>query len=77
MPHDYIPIACDVHDKIENAILRRSPVELCWTTPEGLPQRAKVVFLEVQTRNGEEFLIYRAGENVAEVRLDRIVEFYR
>ena len=77
MSHDYIPIACDVHDEIENAIMRRAPVELCWTSPEAQQQRAKVVFLEVQTRSGEEYLIFRAGKNVAEVRLDRIVEFSR
>ena len=77
MPHDYIPIACEVHDEIENAIMHRTPVELCWTGPEARQQRAQVVFVEVQTRSGEEYLIFRTAENVAEVRLDRIVEFSR
>lgn len=70
---DYQPIACDLHSRYELAVMHRMPLTLCWQGSDGLTHLEKVLPEDLETRNGEEFLVLRngAGEQLR-VRLDRI-----
>ena len=69
---DYKPIPCIEYDVYEIAIMHGRKLRLTW-------REANVIYwqivkpLNLETRNGEEFLIFRAmGEKTFSTRLDRI-----
>jgi transcriptional antiterminator Rof (Rho-off) len=70
---DYLPIACGLHSRYELAVMHRMPLTLCWRGSDGLTHLETLLPEDLETRNGEEFLVLRngAGEQF-KVRLDRI-----
>lgn len=70
---DYQPISCDLHSEYELAIMHRTPLTLCWRGQDGLDHLETLLPQDLETRNGEEFLVVKngAGEQF-KVRLDRI-----
>jgi len=70
---DYQPIACGLYSRYELAVLRRTPLTLCWRGADGMSHLETLLPEDLVTRNGEEFLVLRngAGEQLR-VRLDRI-----
>lgn len=70
---DYHPIACGLYSQYELAIMHRTPLTLCWRDMNGLSHLETLLPEDLETRNGEEFLVLRngAGEQL-KVRLDRI-----
>ena len=71
---DYQPIACGLYSQYELAILHRTPLTLSWRGLDGLDHLQTLLPEDLQTCNGEEFLVARngAGEQFR-LRLDRIV----
>lgn len=75
MSSDYLPIACAVHERLEFAVLRRQHLQLAWLGEDGRTQfRERILPLDVETRNGAEWLTIKQSNGESEVlRLDRIV----
>ena len=71
--NDYEPIACSFHDVLEIAIMHRSRLTACWRGPDGSRQEGTLRPLDLQVRDGAEWLIARdeRGTDI-EVRLDRL-----
>lgn len=69
---DYQPIACMDHERLEFAVLRRQPLSLQLQDGQRLVGHA----LDVYTREGAEWLVFRSGEGAElTLRLDRIARF--
>ena len=70
---DYQPIACGLYSRYELAIMHRMPLTLCWRGSDGLTHLETLLPEDLQTCNGEEFLVLKngAGERL-KVRLDHI-----
>ena len=70
---DYRPIECGLHSRYELAVMHRMPLTLCWQGSDGLTHLETLLPEDLETRNGEEFLVLRngAGERL-KVRLDHI-----
>ena len=72
---DYVPIDCDRYGAFEVAILRRQRLMLGWRDAAGAACVGVVLPTDLQTREGEEFLlgVTTDGESFR-VRLDRITQ---
>lgn len=71
---DYLPVDCVVHDRYELAIMRRQCLRLSWREPDGLLRVEVVRPLDLETRAGEEFLVFAdAADRRRQVRLDRVL----
>lgn len=70
---DYSPIDCGLHSEYELAIMHRRRLKLRWRDDSGVTHTETLLPVDLQTRNGEEFLIAenRDGERV-QLRLDRV-----
>ena len=75
---DYTPIDCDQYSEYELAILRKWKLRIAWQDTEGLSHIETLLPQDLQTRQGEEFLIAATthGERM-EIRLDQISEAQR
>jgi len=73
LPTDYRPIACGVHDRLEDLATRgvSCAVEYLAETGETLHQTAR--FADIYADGGVEYLQLSTGERV---RLDRLVSFH-
>jgi Rho-binding antiterminator len=71
---DYQPIACDIYTRYEMAVMHRTKLTLCWRGNDGLAHLETLLPEDLETRNGEEFLVARtvAGARLR-LRLDRIM----
>jgi Rho-binding antiterminator len=71
---DYQPIACGLYSQYELAVMRRTPLTLCWRGVDGLSHLETLLPQDLETCKGEEFLVLlnTAGERLR-VRLDRIL----
>jgi Rho-binding antiterminator len=71
---DYVPIACAAHERLEFAVLKRLPLRLRYLEASAGEREARVMPLDVYTRDGAEWLAARdeAGAEFV-VRLDRIL----
>ena len=71
---DYQPIACGLYSQFELAIMHRTPLTLSWHGNDGLSHLETLVPEDLQTCNGEEFLVARNGAgDLFRVRLDHIL----
>lgn len=68
---DYRPIACGLHDRMEAAAVRRTPVRIESRSPEG-PRVHEGLIQDIVVRNGAEFLVMADS---TEIRLDHIDRF--
>ncbi len=69
---DYTPIDCGLHSEYEVAILHRRKLRMSWRSEQG-DQVQVLLPKDLQTRNGEEFLIAEAADGeLLRLRLDRI-----
>lgn len=67
----YVPIACAFHESLEFAVLRRARLRLRYRGEDGAPVEALVLPTDVATRDGAEWLSYRAEDGAMGVlRLD-------
>ncbi len=75
MTADYQPIACAQHDQLEFSVLRKIPLRLEYVE-NGEHKHEKVLPLDVNTRNGAEWLKFRRQDgSETEIRLDEIRGF--
>lgn len=75
MNTDYQPIPCAQHERLEFSVLRKIPLRLEFFD-QGERRHEKVQPLDVNTRNGAEWLkIRREDGSKMEIRLDAIVGF--
>lgn len=69
---DYVPVPCARYASYELAILHRRTLRLVWADGK-LLHHAVLRPLDLQTRDGEEFLLCRGPEGgLLSIRLDRI-----
>jgi Rho-binding antiterminator len=72
--NNYIPIACGLHENYQYAVLKGAPLDLCWRLENGQIRQARLVPLDVFTREGAEYLCAETVEGERHViRLDRIL----
>lgn len=72
-PPAYTPVACALHERLEFAVLRRLRLDLEWSDGAGR-HCARVLPLDVTTRDGAEWLIFQPqGGEAMTIRLDRIL----
>jgi Rho-binding antiterminator len=69
---DYRPIACSIYSRLEVAILHRTPIGCTWTDTDGRRHEARLLPLDLRTRDHAEYLIAEAPEGQVEIRLDRV-----
>ncbi len=76
----YRPVSCDLHSRLELAILRRRTLHLEWRTEAdapmgGITQSGSGVAVDIYTRDGAEWLEVdlTTGERLC-LRLDRLGE---
>ena len=75
MNADYQPIPCAQHERLEFSVLRKIPLRL-ESVDQGERRHEKVLPLDVNTRNGAEWLKFRREDgSETEIRLDAIVGF--
>ncbi|MBW9258925.1 MAG: transcriptional antiterminator, Rof [Candidatus Thiodiazotropha sp. (ex. Lucinisca nassula)] len=69
----YRPIACGLHESYQYAVMTRTRLDLNWRDESGQHHQARVLPIDVVTRDKAEYLVVRgpSGETLA-VRLDRI-----
>jgi len=73
---EYQPISCAQHERLEFSVLRKIPLLLEYR--DGSEKvRHTVLPLDVETRNGAEWLKFKklTDEAVTEIRLDAIISF--
>jgi Rho-binding antiterminator len=71
---DYRPIACEIYERYERAIMHRERLRLRWRDAAGLTHLETVVPTDLETQAGEEFLVgHTLGGEARRVRLDKIV----
>lgn len=74
--NDYQPISCINHERLEYAVLTRHKLDLTWQAPNEAAQRSVLMPLDVQTRDGAEWLMAGDGQGHQYViRLDWISAF--
>ena len=69
---DYQPLNCDLHDELEIAALRGTPVRLQWKEVNGTQRSALGVVRDVEVSNGEEFLLFEVDGERLRIRLDQL-----
>ena len=70
---DYQPIACASHDLLEIAILRRLRLRARWRSDEGESCSGILIPLDLNVRDGAEWLTATDSEGAAlQLRLDRL-----
>jgi Rho-binding antiterminator len=67
----YQPVSCELHSRLELAILRRLPVDLLWLE-DGKQQQQLREPVDLVTSQGEEYLCLADGGTI---RLDQIISF--
>lgn len=75
---DYTPIDCGLYSEYELAIMRKWKLRIGWRDAQGMSHVETILPRDLQTRQGEEFLIMetRDGRRL-EIRLDQITEAER
>ena len=72
---DYSPVSCEAHSLYELAVMQRKSVLVRWKDSDGVKEM-RLLPIDVETKNREEFLLARDSENVTlRIRLDRILSF--
>jgi Rho-binding antiterminator len=72
---DYESIDCSTYTEYELAIMRRQRLRMRWRGEDKLDHLEVVTPVDLETREGEEFLIARTGSgDPLRVRLDRILQ---
>ena len=73
MTTDYVPVSCDLHSEFELLAMRRAPIRLDARLAEGEVRGLECRVLDVQTRDGAEYLELedRGGRRLC-CRLDRV-----
>lgn len=66
----YQPIDCSFYDRIEAAIVLRTPVLLEFVDADNSPVTNRIHLVNTRIADGEEFVILENGQ---EVRMDRII----
>lgn len=70
---DYHPIECGIHSSYELAILQGGEHLLTYEKPDCFDKTILIIPLDLITRDGEEFLVYRTHHtDKHEIRLDHI-----
>ncbi|HBB41708.1 MAG: hypothetical protein COW73_08285 [Nitrospirae bacterium CG18_big_fil_WC_8_21_14_2_50_70_55] len=69
---DYRPIACGVYSRLEVAILHRTPISCAWTDDAGAHHEARLLPLDLRTRDHAEYLVAETPAGQVEIRLDRL-----
>lgn len=70
---DYIPVSCTIYSGYELAIMHRQRLRVTWQDPQGHHHLATLFPLDLQTRDGQEFLLARsASGHSVRLRLDWI-----
>ncbi|MHB0971817.1 MAG: Rho-binding antiterminator [Thermoanaerobaculia bacterium] len=72
--NEYEPVACDYHDQLEAAAVRRREVEIEFAQ-HGVTQRERGKIDDVFSREGAEFVRFAADNGEVEIRLDEIITF--
>lgn len=75
--HEYLPIPCAQHERLEFSVLRRIPLLMEYQS-DGGSVCLTVMPLDVTTRDGAEWLKFMtrgSGNEIREIRLDAIISF--
>lgn len=68
----YQPIACELHDEYEIAIMHKKQLKIRWSDNDE-EHTARVMAKDILVKDGQEFLIAESGDNKQYcIRLDRI-----
>lgn len=72
---DYVPIDCGLHSEYELTIMRRTTLRLCWRDADDDIHIERLIPVDLQTRNGEEFMLaISADGSELCIRLDHIIK---
>ena len=68
----YRPVACGLHSRLEEAIVRRTPVTCVWRDAAGMRHEGSLLPLDLVSRDRAEYLVGESARGRVEIRLDRI-----
>jgi transcriptional antiterminator Rof (Rho-off) len=72
---DYKPVSCEAHSIYELSVMQRTSVFIRWQEENEI-REARLLPLDVETKNREEFLVAEDSDQVQlRIRLDRILSF--
>jgi Rho-binding antiterminator len=71
---DYEPVSCDYHDQLEAAAMHKREVRLEFEH-NGVRQDERGQIADVYSRDGEEFVQFKADNGELTIRLDKIISF--
>ena len=70
-PSPYIPISCELHDRLEDLATLRKPADIRYPDDAGVEQLCNAVITDVYARQGADYMALNSGVTV---RLDRLLE---
>lgn len=70
MKSEYSPIDCNYYDRLEAWATLRKDCDIAWINNDGLKHEVKSKILNLEIRNGAEYLI---GEQGLQIRLDQLI----
>jgi Rho-binding antiterminator len=68
---DYVPISCDLHDRLEALATLRKRCQIVYRATNGETIETLNTIADIYTKNKEEFAVLGSGENI---RLDMLIE---
>jgi Rho-binding antiterminator len=68
---DYVPISCDLHDRLEALATLRKRCRIVYRTTNGETIGTFDTIADIYTKNKEEFAVLGSGEST---RLDMLIE---
>ena len=68
---DYVPISCDLHDRLEALATLRKRCQIIYQTTHHEIVKTLDTIADVYTKNDEEFAVLGSGETI---RLDKFIE---
>ena len=71
---EYTPIACELYEQFELAIMHGEKLLLCWRDPDGLSHLEPMTPRDLRTEKGAEFLLAERDDGLpCRLRLDAIL----
>lgn len=68
---DYVPISCDLHDRLEALATLRKRCQIVYRATNGETIETLNTIADIYTKNKEEFAVLGSGESI---RLDMLIE---
>jgi transcriptional antiterminator Rof (Rho-off) len=74
--NDYVPIDCATHSELERLAVRRVAVTVDYRADGDGVERIEGVVVDLETRDGAEYLVLQTRDGPRRLRLDRLRDVF-